>query len=105
MVELNEEQKQAFKQVKVLTKKDEFFGIPSRVFCNIVGFSIGLGVILHSPLVGLIFLAVLGIPAYQMHRNNPFALQVWIRDVSRRYGRWCAGRAEPRKLYILEKKD
>jgi hypothetical protein len=103
MQELNEEQRQAFKQVKVLTKKDDYFGIPSKIFYNIVAFSIGLGAILHSPLVGLVFLAVLGIPAYHIHRNDPFALQVWIRAVSRRYGRWCAGRGERRKLYIIKR--
>lgn len=102
---LNEEHKQAFKQVKVLTQKDEYFGIPSKIFYNIVAFSIGLGVILHSPLVGLIFLALLGIPAYRIHRHDPFALQIWISAVNRRCGRWCAGCAERRKLYIITRED
>ena len=103
MEELNENQKQAFKQVKVLTSKDEFFGIPSKVFYNVVAFSIGLGVLIRSPLVSIVFLFVLGIPAYQIHKNDPFALQIWIRAVTRRYGRWCAGRAGRRSLVILEK--
>lgn len=98
---LNEDQKQAFKQVKVLTARDEFFGIPSKVFYNVIAFSIGLGVLLHSPLVSLIFLFVLGIPAYHIHKNDPFALQIWIRAATRPYGRWCAGRSEKRSLIIL----
>jgi type IV secretory pathway VirB3-like protein len=100
---LNEDQKQAFKQVKVLTAQDEFFGIPSKVFYNVIAFSIGLGVLLRSPLVSLIFLFVLGMPAYHIHKNDPFALQIWIRAVTRRYGRWCAGRGERRSLIILSK--
>ena len=101
MEELTADQRQAFKQVKVLTAKDEFFGIPSKVFYNVIAFSIGLGVLLRSPLVSIIFLFVLGIPAFHIHKNDPFALQIWVRAVTRRYGRWCAGRAEPRSLIIL----
>ena len=103
MEELNEAQKQAFKQVKVLTSRDEFFGIPSKVFYNVVAISIGLGVLLRSPIVSIVFLGVLGIPAYHIHKNDPFALQIWVRAVTRRYSRWCAGRAERRSLVIIQK--
>ena len=105
MEELNEDQKQAFKQVKVLTSRDEYFGIPSKIFYNIIAFSIGLGVLLRSPLVSIIFLVILGLPAYHIHRNDPFALKIWVRAITRRYGRWCAGRAERRSIIILERKD
>jgi hypothetical protein len=103
MQDLSEDQQQAFKQVKVLTARDEFFGIPSKVFYNVIAFSIGLGILLRSPVVTVVFLFVLGIPAYHIHKNDPFALQIWIRAVTRRYGRWCAGRAERRSLIVLNK--
>ena len=105
MEAVSDEQKQAFKQVKVLTKKDDYFGIPSRLFYNIVAVAIGLAVMLHSPLVGVLFLAVLGIPAYRIHRHDPFALQVWLGAVNRRCHRWCAGWAEHRQLYIIQRED
>jgi hypothetical protein len=59
--------------------------------------------LLRSPLVSIIFLFVLGIPAFHIHKNDPFALQIWIRAATRRYGRWCAGRAERRSLIVLNK--
>lgn len=103
MEELSIDQKQAFKQVKVLTTKDEFFGIPSKVFYNVIAFSIGLGVIVRSPIVSIIFFIVLGIPVYHIHKNDPFALQIWVRAATRRYNRWCAGRSGRRSLIIIEK--
>ena len=105
MEELNAEQKQAFKQVKVLTTRDEYFGIPSNIFYNIIAFSVGLGVLLRSPVTAIIFLLVLGVPAYHIHKNDPFAFKIWIRAITRRYGRWCAGCAERRSVTILKKED
>ena len=103
MEELNEDQKQGFKQVKVFTARDDYFGIPSKIFYNVIAFSIGLGVLLRSPPVSIIFLFVLGVPAYHIHKNDPIALKIWIRAITRRYGRWCAGRAERRSIVIFKK--
>jgi type IV secretory pathway VirB3-like protein len=103
MEKLTEDQRKAFKQVKVFTTKSEYFGIPSKIFYNIIAFSVGLAVALGQPMVAAIFLAVLGIPAYQIHKKDPDALEVWLKALTRRYNRWCAGRAENRKLCILKK--
>lgn len=104
-MQISNEQKQAFQQVKVFTKREQYFGIPSRIFFNVVGFSIGLGALLNSPVTAIVFLTVLGGPMYKIHKKDPQALEIWFRALSRPYNRWCAGRSDSRKLYILTKED
>ncbi len=104
MEEQNENQN-ALKQAKVFTQKEQYFGIPSKVCYNVVALSVGLGVAFKSPLVGLLFLFLLVIPLYHIHKNDPFALTVWKRGLFRRYGRWCAGRSDSREIKIIKREE
>ena len=102
MAEIEQEQEQALKQVKAFSTKTEYFGIPADIVFGIVGFSVVIGAALHSPLMILVFLCFLGIPSYRIHRNDPFALKVWVKALQRRHNRWCAGRSTPRELIIMK---
>ena len=99
------DKEQAFKQVKAFTTQSEYFGIPADVFYGIVGMSIAIGAVLRSPLIIMVYLVVLGVPMYHIHRSDPHALKIWIRAVKRRHTRWCSGVATPRELIILRKED
>lgn len=104
-MEAQNEKQNAFKQAKVFTQKEQYFGIPSKVCYNVVAFAVGLGVAFKSPLIGLLFLGLLAAPLYHIHKDDPFALTVWKRGLFRQYGRWCAGRSDSRKIKIIERED
>ena len=105
MADMENEQEQALKQIKAFSAKTEYFGIPADIVFAIVGFSMMVGAALHSPLMIVVFLCFLGIPAYHMHRNDPFALKVWVKALQRRHHRWCAGCAAPRELIIMKEEE
>ena len=97
--------KEALKNVRVFTGREDYFGIPSKIFFNIVAFSVGLGVILKSLWVGVLFLTLLGYPAYHIHRRDPQALFVWYRAWRRPHALWVAGVFEKREIVILSKEE
>jgi hypothetical protein len=66
---------------------------------------VAIGATIRSPLRIVIFLLFFGVPAYRIHRHDPFALKVWVQAIKRRHNRWCAGCAAPRELIIIEKEE
>ena len=99
------EQHQALKQVKAFTAKSEYFGIPADVVYAIVGIALGIGAALRSPLMILVLMLFFGIPAYRIHRADPFALKVWIAAARRRHDYWQGGRSGKRKLVIIQREE
>ncbi len=105
--QINEE-KEAFRQAKVFTQKEEYFGIPSKVFYNVVALSVGIMVAFRSTYglcVSVIMFFLLIVPLYHIHKNDPFALVVWKKCLFRKHNRWCAGRSEKRVVNILSKEE
>lgn len=105
MTEINQEQQQAFKQVKAFVAKADFWGIPADLFYAIVGGSVVIGATVRSPLLIVTFLLFFGIPAYRIHKEDPHALKIWIKAAKNRTNRWCAGRSTKRTLTILQKEE
>lgn len=99
-----DEQNKGFKQVAILSSREEYFGIPTKLFVSILIFSVGIGLALRSLIVATIFLLLLGCPAYQCHKKDPHAYFVWRRAAIRKHTRWCAGRSRNRKLYVLQRR-
>ena len=99
-----EEQNKGFKQVAILSSREEYLGIPTKLFVSILIFSVGIGLAMRSLIVAIIFLLLLGCPAYQCHKKDPHAYFVWRRAAIRKHTRWCAGRSRNRKLYILQRR-
>ena len=98
------DQREALKQVKAFTFKREYCGhIPSDVFYAVVAMSVSVGAALGSPLMAAVYLISLGVPMYFIHKNDPFALKIWIRAMKRRHTRWCSGVAVARELIIFDK--
>jgi hypothetical protein len=107
-IEEQNEEKEAFKQAKVFTQKEEYWGIPSKIVYNVFALSIGLMVAFRSIsgiVLGLIMLTLLIVPLYHIHKDDPFALVVWKRCMLRKHNRWCAGRAEKRKIKYLDREE
>ncbi len=99
---------EAFKQSKVFVQREEYFGIPSKVFYNVFALSVGLMVAFRSiygVFVGLIMFFLLIVPLYHAHKKDPFALVVWKKCLFRGHNRWCAGRSEKRVVNILTKEE
>lgn len=105
MSETNQEQNQALRQVKAFAAKTEYFGIPADIVYVIVGGSLLIGATVHSPLLIIAMILFFGVPAYQIHREDPHAIKVWSAAARRRQNRWCAGQATQRQLIILEKEE
>ena len=101
--EQTEEQNKGFKQVAILSSREEYFGIPTKLFVSILVFSAGTGLAMRSWIVVIIFLLLLGYPVYQCHKKDPHAYFIWRRAATRKHTRWCAGRSRNRKLYILKR--
>ncbi len=95
----------ALKQARVFTHKEEYLGIPSKIFYNIIGLSTGLGIAFKSPIIGLLFLFLLAVPMNRIHKDDPFALKIWMRGFFRRCDRWSAGHSESRKINILSNEE
>lgn len=103
-----QEEKEAFKQAKVFTQKEEYWGIPSKVVYNVGALSIGLIVAFRSLLgviLGITMCFLMIVPLYHIHKDDPFALTVWVRCMRRRHNRWCAGRAENRNVKIIKREE
>ena len=98
------EQNKGFKQVAILSSREEYFGIPIKLFVSVLVFSIGIGLAMRSLVVIIIFLLLLGYPAYQCHKKDPHAYFIWRRAAIRKHTRWCAGQSRNRKLYILQRR-
>ena len=100
-----EDQNKGFKQVAILSSREEYFGIPTKLFVSILIFSVGIGLAMRSLIVTIILLLLLGYPAYQCHKKDPHAYFIWRRAATRKHTRWCAGRSRNRKLYILQRRE
>jgi hypothetical protein len=104
-MEFDQQHKQALQQVKAFATKSEYFGIPADIVYAIGGVSVGVGAALHSLLVIAVFLLFFGVPAYRIHRADPFALKVWVAALKRRRQYWCAGQAAKRELVIITREE
>lgn len=104
-MEADQEQQRAFEQVKAFAAKSEYFGIPADLFYGIIALAVTIGAALRSPLMALVIFLFLAVPMYRIHREDPFALKVWIRSVQRRHQRWCAGRSTKRELVIIQREE
>jgi type IV secretory pathway VirB3-like protein len=92
--------KQAAKEARVITRKSEYFGVPSRVVFNVIFFAVAVGAATRILWFSVLFAAVVLIPMYYIHREDPHALEVWVRALFRRHGAFAAGRSEPVRLEI-----
>lgn len=104
-MDYEQDQEKALRQVKAFATKSDHFGIPSDIFYAIIGFSILAGSALRSPLMIIVFLLFFGVPAYNIHKEDPHALKVWIKAVKRWNSYWCAGKSRSRKYVVLEKEE
>ena len=102
---MDKEQQQALKQVKAFAAKSEYFGIPADIVYAIIGVSLGIGAAIRSPLMIVVLMLFFGIPAYRIHRDDPFALKVWLAAVKRRHDYWCAGYCRKRELVIIKREE
>ena len=99
----DEERKDALQQVKAFSVASEFLGVPANIMYGIIGFAISMGATLRSPIVTLVFLLGLGIPAYRIHKDDIDGLKVWVKAIKRGKNSWCGGRSSKRELIIIKK--
>ena len=98
------EEQKGFKQVAILSSREEYLGIPTKLFVSILIFSVGIGLAVRSLIVTVVFLLLLGYPAYQCHKKDPHAYFIWRRAAIRKHTRWCAGRSRNRKMIVLQRR-
>lgn len=102
------EEQEAFKQAKVFTQSEEYFGIPSKVFYNVIAISVVFIIAfksLYGVIVSIIMFLLMVVPLYHLYQDDPAALKIWQRGLFRKYDRWCAGRADVRKINYLKKEN
>lgn len=92
--------KQAVKEARVITRKSAYLGVPSRVVFNVVFFAVAVGAATRILWFAAVFAAVVLIPMYLIHREDPHALEVWVRALFRKHSAFAAGRAEAFSLEI-----
>jgi uncharacterized membrane protein len=97
--------KQAAKEARIITRKTEYFGIPSRIVFNVLFFAVAVGAATKMLWFSLVFAALVMVPMYFIHRGDPHGLEVWARALFRKYGAFAAGRAEPVNLEIRTEKE
>ena len=99
------EENRAFRDYDVLTAKEDYMGIPTKLFVSIVSLSVIVGFASKSLPVFLIMILGMGIPAYRSHQKDPQAWHILLRVLTRASDRWCAGQKNnnKRKLIVLKK--
>ena len=96
--------KQAAKEARIITRKTEYLGIPSRIVFNVLFFAVAVGAATRMLWFSVVFAAVVMVPMYFIHRGDPHGLEVWARALFRKHGSFAAGRAEPVNLEIRTEK-
>ena len=101
----HQEENKALKDYDVLTTKEEYLGIPTKLFISIIALSVIVGFAARSVPIGLFLLLVMGIPTYRAHQKDPQAYYIFLRVLWRPADRWCAGQKKNnnRRIYILRK--
>ncbi len=72
-----------FTNIRAFTRTDVIMGLPSMVFVTGISISLGLGVALHWYVSLFIVLAYFPV-MFTIHKDDPQALKLWIRTLSRR---------------------
>lgn len=92
----------AFRNVKVFTLQGEIMGLPSKLFIMGLGLTLMFGFVVRwwsAPLVAIAFF----VPMYQIHKDDPLALEIWRRAMYRHCNYWQAGRRKALKLVKLHR--
>jgi type IV secretory pathway TrbD component len=89
-----------FKNRRVFTNQKEYWGIPSNLFIGGAGLIIGISFLVVW-WAGLALAGVYFPVMYHIHKQDPRAIQAWMRGIKRKNSYWVAGDAEPVQLQIL----
>lgn len=95
----------ALSHVTVLNDEDLIGGIPTKIFWPSVIFTLIL--VYGIPwYMGLAFGVIWFTAMFTIHRDDPKALEAWMKVVfSRRADRWVGGAHKARKIYFIDNKD
>ena len=97
--------KDALNHVSVLNDEDLIGGMPTRIFWTGVAATI-VFIYLIPWYLGVMFAVVFFTTMFTIHKDDPKALEAWIKVVfSARFDRWSGGSHKARKIYFIDNKE
>lgn len=97
-----DQQNQSLKDVRIMNDEGLTYGLPSTLFFG--GLALSTVFVLVLPwITGVAFALVYFLAMYQIHANDPKALQAWA-EAMRRCSVWSGGSHKGRQIfYLLER--